>query len=165
MESKNLNDVSIYIVPLIDDNITLRDLSPESGFINAYTSDINRPYLEDKVFLLYDSEVNTKESLERYLKFRALDTIYNIRYITINKHHYIVYCFNNPTYRKDISNLRLNGKTYSAKAKAEIVNFWNNVPVPELTLRLFIEHYRFGDCISAQLPEEDYYPYEESPVD
>lgn len=39
MVLKNLNDVSIYIVPLCDDNITWRDLTVESGFINAFTSD------------------------------------------------------------------------------------------------------------------------------
>lgn len=165
MVLKNLNDVSIYIVPLLDNNLTWRDLTVESGFINAYTSDINRPYLEDKVFLLYDSEVNTKESLERFCKFSRLDTVYNTRYITINKHHYTVYCFSNPTYKKDISNLLLNGKTYNAQAKNEIAMFWNNVPVPELTERLYYEQYRFGKPITAQLPEEDYYPYEKSPVD
>lgn len=165
MVLKNLNDVSIYIVPLLDDNLTWRDLTIESGFVNAYTSDINRPYLEDKVFLMYDSEVNTRESLERFCKFRGLDTLYNTRYITINKHHYTVYCFDNPNYKKDISNLQVNGKTYSAEAKREIATFWNNVPVPELANRLYYEHYRFGESISAQLPEEDYYPYEESPVD
>ena len=52
MVLKNLNDVSIYIVPLMDDNLTWQDLTVESGFINAYTSDKNRPYLEDKVFLV-----------------------------------------------------------------------------------------------------------------
>ena len=165
MVLKNLNDVSIYIVPLIDDNITWQDLTVESGFVNAFTSDINRPYLEDKVFLLYDSSVNTKESLERYLKFEHLDTIYNKRYITINKHHYTVYCFSNLTYKKEISNLQQNGKVYDAKAKGEIAMFWNNVPVPELGQRLYYEHYRFGEPITAQLPEEDYYPYEKSLVE
>ena len=76
MELKALNDVSIYIVPLLDDNLTWRDLTVESGFINAYTSDKNRPYLEDKVFLVYDSSVNTRESLDRYCKLKNLDTVF-----------------------------------------------------------------------------------------
>ena len=103
MELRNLNDVSTYILPLIDDSITLDDISINSGFINAYTEDINRPYLEDKVFLLYDSKVNTAESMNRFRKFRDLDTLYNMKYIQINKHPYTVYCFSNPTYKKDIS--------------------------------------------------------------
>lgn len=39
MVLKNLNDVSIYIVPLLDDNLTWNDLTVESGYINAYTTD------------------------------------------------------------------------------------------------------------------------------
>lgn len=71
---KNLNDVSIYIVPLCDNNITWRDLTVESGFINAFTIDKNRPFLEDKVFLVYDSSVNTAESLETHSKMCKLDS-------------------------------------------------------------------------------------------
>ena len=165
MVLKGLNDVSIYIVPLMDDNLTWRDLTVESGFINAYTTDKNRPYLEDKVFLVYDSEVNTKESLERYCKFEHLDTVFNKRYITINKHHYTVYCLNNPKYKKDINQLKSIGKVYNAQTASEITCFWNNVPVPELAARLYYPTYRSGESIIAELPEEDYYPYEESLVD
>lgn len=159
MELKNLNDVSIYIVPLCDDNITWRDLTVESGFVNAYTSDINRPYLEDKVFLVYDSSVNTRESVDRYCKFKKLDTIYNTTYITIEHKHYIVYCFSNLKYKKDINSLKSCGKAFSLTAKLEINKFWSNVPVPELALRLFYFDYRFGEPIEAELPEEDYYAY------
>lgn len=161
MVLKGLNDVSIYIVPLLDDNITWSDLTVESGYINAYTTDKNRPFLEEKVFLLYDSSVNTKESLDRYRKFKQLDSLYNTKYITINNKHYTIYCLSNPKYKKDIHNLQSTGKTYNVSAALEINRFWANVPVPELAQRLFLSTYRFGDTISAELPEEDYYSYEE----
>ena len=141
MVLKNLNDVSIYIVPLLDDNLTWNDLTVESGYINAYTTDKNRPFLEEKVFLLYDSSVNTKESLDRYRKFKQ--------------------CLSNPKYKKDIHNLQSTGKTYNVSAALEINRFWANVPVPELAQRLFLNTYRFGESINAELPEEDYYSYEE----
>lgn len=160
MVLKNLNDVSIFIAPLCNDNITWIDLTRESGFINAYTSDKNRPFLEDKVFFIYDSSVNTVESLNRYRKFEKLSTLYNKRYITINKKHYIVYCFNNPNYIKEIRNLQSSGKTLNLKASLKIYNFWNNVPVPQLSERLFLKKY-LGYPIKAELPEEDYYSYEE----
>lgn len=162
MVLKDLNDVSVYIVPLLDDNLTWVDLTVESGFINAFTTDINRPYLEDKVFLVYDSSVNTIESMTRFRKFSHLDTIYNIRYITIKKRHYTVYCFSNPWYRKDINSLQNIGKTYTSDAMLEINRFWNGVNVPELAMRLFYPNYRSGERIIAELPEEDYYSYEES---
>lgn len=160
MELKNLNDVSIFIVPLLDDNLTWQDLTVESGFINAFSSDKNRPYLEDKVFLVYDSSVNTKESLFRYTKFEHLDTIHNKRYITINNKHYTVYCFNSIKYSKDIKQLKEYGKLNNIATGKEITSFWNNVPVPELVERLYYPTYRMGESMQAEIPEEDYYPYE-----
>lgn len=155
MNLKALNDVSIYIAPLCDDNLTWRDLTVESGFINAYTSDKNRPYLEDKVYFVYDSSVNTRESLDRYCKFKKLDTIYNTVYITIKNKHYTVYAFSNPKYKEDIKSLKSYGKAFSLNAKLEINRFWTNVPVPELSKRLFYPHYRCGESIEAELPKED----------
>lgn len=159
MVSKNLNDVSIFITPLLNDKITLNDITEESGFINAYTSDINRPYLEDKIFLLYDSHVNTKESLERFCKFKNLDTLHNMTYMTINKHHYTVYCFNNPIYKEEINNLKNIGKTNNLNTNLKIYNFWKDVPIPKLNERLFFPNCCFGEYINAELPEEDYYDY------
>ena len=161
MELKNLNDVSIYLVPLYDDNLTWRDLTTESGFVNAFTMDKNRPFLENKLFLAYDSSVNTKESLEVHCKMSKLDSYYNKRYITINKKHYTIYCLNNPKYIKDINNLRKNGKTITPDAMLEINRFWKGINVPELASRLFFNNYRFGESIEAELPEEDYYSYED----
>lgn len=152
---KNLNDVSIYIVPLCDNNITWRDLTVESGFINAFTIDKNRPFLEDKVFLVYDSSVNTAESLETHSKMCKLDSYYNKCYITINKKHYTVYCLSNPKYSEDIKRLRNNGKPLTLDAMLEIYRFWQGIKVPELEKRLFYSWYRFGDSIEAELPEED----------
>lgn len=161
MVSKNLNDVSIYIAPLCDDNLTQRDLSVESGFVNAFTTDKNRPYLENKVFLMYDSKVNTAESLETHLKLPSLDSFYNKRYITVDNNHYTVYCLSNPKYSKDINNLQSNGKTYSQDAMIGIYNFWYGASIPDLEKRLFYNWYRFGEPIRAELPEEDYYSYED----
>lgn len=160
-ELKNLNDVSIYIVPLIDDNITLTDLSIESGFVNAYTEDIDRPYLEDKVFLLYDSSVNTRESLDRFLKFSKLDTLHHQKYIKINKKHYTLYCFNLIKYKKDIISLREVGKVYRPEAALEINRFWYSMTVPDLINRLFLSSYRYGERIRAITTPRDYNSYED----
>lgn len=160
MELKNLNDVSIYIAPLCDDNLTWQDLTVEAGFINAFTTDKNRPYLEDKVYFVYNSSTNTKESLNRFIKFSHLDTLHSTRYVKINNKHYTIYCFCNPKYQKDINRLKQVGKTSSINARLKINRFWNNVPVPNLAERLFYSNYRFGESIVATVPEEDYYGYD-----
>ena len=53
MELKNYNLTTKLIIPLLDDNIVLEDVSEESGFVNAYTDDINKPFYDNHIFLLY----------------------------------------------------------------------------------------------------------------
>lgn len=161
MVLKDLNNVSIYIAPLYDDNLSWRDLLVESGFVGAYTSDKNRPYLEDKLFLMYDSSFKTKEALERVRKLKSLDSLYNIRYITIDKKHYTIYCLSSFKYIKDVRNLKQYGKTINTNAAYDINSFWKDVPVPELSSRLFCKSYGYGEQFLAELPEEDYYSYEQ----
>lgn len=157
MELNKLNDVSIYLIPLIDDNITLSDVSEESGFINAYTEDKNRPYLTDKVFLLYDSSINTEQALNRFIKFDKLETLYNKSFIKIKNKSYTIYCFTLVSYKKDIKNLIQFGKVYSAKARIEILQFWRGHETLDMIRRLSINTYRCDEPISAISPEEDYY--------
>ena len=112
MELKNYNLTTKLIIPLLDDNILLEDVSEESGFVNAYTDDINKPFYDNHIFLLYKS-VDTIESLRRFQKFNKLTTIHNIRYITINNEHYIVYTF--VKINKDINNILKCGQCFNPK--------------------------------------------------
>ena len=155
MESKNYNLTTKLIIPLLDDNITLEDISEESGFVNAFTEDINKPYYDNHIFLLYKS-VDTIESLRRFQKFNILETIHNIRYITINKEHYIVYTF--VKINKDINNILKCGQCFNPKDALEINNFWKDID-NDLFQRLFIPQYEYSKDIKDVLPEEDYYPY------
>ena len=155
MELKNYNLTTKLIIPLLDDNITLEDISEESGFVNAFTEDINKPYYDNHIFLLYKS-VDTIESLRRFQKFNVLETIHNIRYITINKEHYIVYTF--VKINKDINNILKCGQCFNPKDALEINNFWKDID-NDLFQRLFIPQYEYTKDIKDVLPEEDYYPY------
>ena len=60
------------IIPLLDKSLTKEDISPEAGFVDAYNYDINRPALENCVFLMYDAYTRTPESNRRYGKFEKL---------------------------------------------------------------------------------------------
>lgn len=155
MELKNYNLTTKLIIPLLDDNIVLEDVSEESGFVNAFTDDINKPFYDNHIFLLYKS-VDTIESLRRFQKFNKLTTIHNIRYITINNEHYIVYTF--VKINKDINNILKCGQCFNPKNSLEINNFWKNID-NDLFQRLFIPQYEYSKDIKDILPEEDYYPY------
>ncbi len=150
-----MNKVSKFIVPLIDDNITEADLSEEAGFVDAYTEDKNRPYLEDKVFLMY-KPTRTQQSLDTYLKLSKLDSLYNIKYITINREHFTIYCF--VTLNKDINQLKKGSRFKSVNSRVRILNFWSTKS-DDLVRRVFLPDFQFNEPIREELPEEDYYPY------
>lgn len=156
MEWNNYNLTTKLIIPLLDDNITLDDISKESGFVNAYTDDINKPFYDNHIFLLYKS-IDTKESLNRFQKFNQLDTIHNKRYITIDREHYIVYTFVKTN--KDINNILNCGQCFNPKNSIEINNFWKLMD-NDLFQRCFHPRYEYSKEIKNILPEEDYYPYE-----
>lgn len=155
MELKNYNLTTKLIIPLLDDNITLEDISEEAGFVNAYSSDINRPYLENHIFLMYKS-IDTIECLNRYQKFNKLDTIYNKTYITINGEHYIVYTFIKKN--KEINKILKCGQCFNKKEALNINNFWKNID-NDMFQRLFAPQFEYSKKINDVLPEEDYYSY------
>lgn len=156
MVLKNYNLIAKLIVPLLDENIKLEDLSKESGFVNAYTEDINKPFYYNHIFLLYES-VDTKESLERFQKFNKLKTIHNRRYVTINNKHYIVYTF--IKINKDINNILKCGQVFNPKNSLIINKFWKDLD-SEMFQKCFHPRYELSEEIKDILPEEDYYPYE-----
>lgn len=156
MELKNYNLITKLIVPLLDDNLVLDDVCEASGFINAFTDDINKPFYDNHIFLLYKS-IDTKESLNRFQKFNQLETIHNKRYITINKEHYIVYTFIKKD--KNINNILKSGQCFNPKDSLLINNFWKDIDA-DMFQRLFTPHYEYSKKIKEILPEEDYYPYE-----
>ena len=155
MELKNYNNTTKLIVPLLDDNLTLDDVCEDSGFVNAFTEDINKPFYDNHIFLLYKS-IDTKKSLDRFQKFNKLETIHNSRYITIDREHYIVYTFIKRN--KNINNILKCGQCFNPKDALEINNFWKNID-NDLFQRLFVPQYEYSKDIKDVLPEEDYYPY------
>ena len=155
MESKNYNLTTKLIIPLLDDNITLEDVSEKSGFIGAYNYDINRPYLENHIFLMYKS-IDTIECLNRYQKFNKLDTIYNKTYITIKGEHYIVYTFVKTN--NEINKILKCGQCFNPKNSLKINNFWKNID-NDMFQRLFAPQFEYSKKINDVLPEEDYYSY------
>mgnify|MGYP007054770753 CR=1 FL=1 len=151
--------VTKLLIPLLDDNITKEDVSPNSGFVAAYTEDINRPYLDNHIFLLYDTEVNTIEAMNRYKKFRCLDTLYNYRYVIVNRKHYMIYTFTRVN-NKEITNIINTGLVSKHKDALNIYNFWKDLD-EDTTRRIFKLKYSNSIELIHSVPEEDYYPYED----
>lgn len=110
------------IIPLLDKEITKEDLSLEAGFIDAYNYDINRPTLENCIFLMYDATSRTKEANDRYYKFSKLNTIRSCKTIYINKKPYFVYAF--VIIDTDIKNLLKGLRHTKTSSYSHFIRFW-----------------------------------------
>ena len=81
------------IVPLLDKSFEKEDISEESGFVEGYLQDINRPYLDNHIFLLYDGKLDTVAKLKRDEKIRKMPTLYGRYTIHIKNVPYLLYVF------------------------------------------------------------------------
>ena len=70
MEWKNCNSnyTTEYILPFLFNDKTF--FNKEYGFVNAYVNDINRPYLEDKIIILF--RYIAKKYLERQKGYKKM---------------------------------------------------------------------------------------------
>lgn len=140
------------IIPFLSDSITREDVSEEAGFLHLYTSDINRPYMDDCIFLLYDVETKTKEARLREFKFRSLKEISYSKCIRINNKYYMLYIF--PIINKDIERFK-NGLRHSSKdGFIKILKFWNgsDEKITEYLMGTLLSY----DHTDISVPEEDY---------
>lgn len=104
---------------MIDNSLDLSDIQDET-FVGCYTEDINRPFLDSHVFLLY--EWDDKKSTKVFYKFRDIKSFYGYRIIYIKGKSYIVYTFtSNFNIRKAESGNIVLGEAL----KMRICDFWH----------------------------------------
>jgi hypothetical protein len=112
------------LIPLAIDPTPLQLLSKEAGFIDAYTHDLNKPFLENKIFLMYEADFNTTEKAERFEFFCRL----NIPFYTykIGGKKRLVYYFDIKT--KSIMNPKASSvcTIYHDDERHKIISFWEN---------------------------------------
>lgn len=110
------------IVPLLDENIKAEDFSKNSHFVDAYNSDINSPYLNNNIFLLYEYTAD-KESCLRNARFISSPYLYDSKVITINKRPYFLYTFS--IVNNSIKRLRNNLSPINKEDLFKIYRFWD----------------------------------------
>lgn len=143
------------IIPQLDDILTIDDLSEKSGFVGAYTSDINRPYLDNHTFLMYDLSNKTKEAYDREWKFRKLSNLHGWNIIYIKDKPYKIYTFCNHT--EDIQNCIKGKHPNNTISLSKVATFWNNT---DITVIDYLFQSKLGDLEidTSTVPEEDYRP-------
>lgn len=70
------------VIPLIDEDLSLGDVYPQSGFIDSYTEDPDRPCGENVIYLTYDDSKRTEETKRCALRLENLSSFRN-RYVKI----------------------------------------------------------------------------------
>lgn len=104
-------------IPLIGCDIKRSDIEEENGFIDAYNEDINRPYLTDCIFLMYTGKLDTKEKLDRHVRFQRSPYLHDCDVVRINKKYYMLYTF---VLTNDLKHMF----TKSAESKKKLIDFW-----------------------------------------
>lgn len=143
------------ILPLLNKEITKKDISLNSGFIDIYSYDINKPFMDHHIFLLYSNEIFTPQAIETAKKLKALNNLYCFRNLTIKGKSYRLYSF---TVSKTISDIEDNKVNLNYSDKLKVASFWElkdtdiNDYLIDNTNTLYIE---FKNKV---VPEEDYKP-------
>lgn len=141
------------IIPFIDKNITEKDVSPCSGFIEAYRFDENRPNIRDCIFLVYDASMHSIEQFERLHKFKNFKSLRSTILYTIKGKKYTIYAF---TITDKSLLLNLDNAVTFVHNPARVLQFWgvsdehfvNNVVCPDKII--------YPD--NTYIPEKDFIP-------
>lgn len=144
------------IIPLLDENITLDDISPEAGFIGVYSEDINRPYLDNHIFLLYDAVNTTTKAYVRNQKLRSSKYLYGVYNVNIVGNEFILYAFN--IVSRTIKNIKRNAFVFTDNERLRIFKFWNFTDVDINKFLLDPLYFMSIGFVRAVVPEEDYKP-------
>lgn len=144
-----MSNIAKVIIPLVDDGISLSDLSEKEGFENIYLEDINRPYLDNHVFLMYNWSDN--KSTKIFYKFKKLKSFYGYKIIYIKSVPHIVYTF---TSNSLIKRLIRGTAVLRDVNKMRILQFWQfkDVWIASNVTRGTV----ICDPPQDVLPEEDY---------
>ena len=110
------------IIPLLGESITMDDIDTKKGFRGMFSYDINRPYLDNHVFLVY-SRVTTGTSIERDKRLKSLFCFYNRKVIKIKGISFLCYCF--VCYKPSIKAILSNKWCISDSDKLRIFKFWD----------------------------------------
>lgn len=148
-----MNAAYKLIIPLLDKNLTLEDISPEAGFVDIFSEDINKPYLDNHIFLLYDLTNTSAKAYSRNKKLESSEYLYDKYIITISGNEFMVYVF---VASRTIKNIKRNVFVFTNEEKMRIYTFWNftDVDINKFLLDpLYFLSIRF---VNSVIPEQDY---------
>lgn len=141
-------------LPLIDEGLKTKHLSEKTGFINAFSWNKNKPYIDNCIFLMYSNDIHNEYTVLRDMDLLSMESFYGKDYITSGGKNYVIYMFtitNNDAKNRILKGLRhLDGKSWQ-----RICKFWNHTDD-------LVNKYLAGvpitfACADSGVPEADYF--------
>lgn len=109
------------LLPLVVENISKEDICPESGFIDTYTVDVDRPSWQNEFFIVYNDFIRSEKSINRARKFENSGNLKRVYVKCINNKPCIVYSF---WIDRTLKKLYDDTFILNAKQKFKIAQFW-----------------------------------------
>lgn len=116
-----MSDFAKVVMPLIERNLKLDDFTEESGFVDVYTEDPDRPYDYRSIYFVVNDKVRNAQSIDRARRFAKTINILGSYTKTIDNTPYIVYRFCMPP---KVAKLKNGIIALSTDDKATILDFW-----------------------------------------
>lgn len=138
-EAKCLDSTSYFILPLIDPSLTANDFMVGTPlFVGTYTRNINIPWQDNHIFLLYKSNIDPTFN-KLLVKLDDIPAYRGKTHIRLHGDWYILLTFVRPDQMGlEISKLTNHRPTeLSYDTKVHIINFWNLPVTSNLHRRLF----------------------------
>ena len=138
------------IIPLVDSNIRIIDLTSCCGFIDSYISDPDKPSGECELFLVFDDNIRNNFVTDRMLRYEQSPNI---------KRTYVKYVNNTPFYvysfwiKPEIKKLYNGIVVLNTSQKAQILQFWG--PLDSIVDKVFGNQVQTLD-IEHPMPLQDY---------
>lgn len=109
------------VLPLIEKQIKLDDLTEESGFVDIYTSDPDHPGDYRAFYFVVNDNVRSGKSIDRARRFNILPTIKGTYTKRVNNIPYTVYRFVMPS---KVAKMKDGIVNLSYEDKASVLQFW-----------------------------------------
>ena len=123
---KPYNKATKYLLPMFDSKSSFIFDDEHFVFINVFYKDIDRPYLDNHIFILYEIKACT-ETVSSYLKIKKLKQYRSSYNFVYNNRTFMVAIFTIPLkYKKDYKNV-INGKysETSIEYKEKVLSYWD----------------------------------------
>lgn len=140
------------LIPLLDSNLTKEDLSSEAGFVEAYSHNINKPWLLSQIFLLYEDK-DTKDSHMRMVHFQENEYVHSVEFVKIDSKPYTIYTMSIPN--KSLLKILSNSFILTDEQKIKIGLFWMFSDI-EINSYLTNPLYTMKPFENKSLPEIDF---------